>query len=520
MPNLFDQFVNTGILMDQEKAGQITNEFNLQKLGALKQEQDMQAKSRQLGMQIAQDNLAKQNNPTAPAVTLANLSEVPDANAESQGLKSYAKETASPATAPIPKQSEVLSQQAADLRRQSMQYQAIGNQQQANTLMDESRKVTDKLYLQQAEERKAEIDAQTRAAGAMKAINSQPALDDLWNGADEAHRKAFAPYFNIALDGKPIYDDKARESLDFFGNKAMSAKDQSELQYKALQRQIQETQAENQRLAQKNTERHQTETEAQGRERNRIAALAAAKKPDLSTVTLTPESIQATAELYNVDKKNMPTRIDAATRSAIINKSTELTLEKGQSTADTPARQAEFKANSGALTSVTKDLSAITPYKEMLDTNIDIAKTLATKAIATDSRLANKSINWLKQNATDNPDVSEYLAQVHFVTTEAARVLSNPRLVGQLTDTAVRDMQGVISGEMPLQSAIRVMDRMKADGNNRVNAMENQHAALVKKMSGGKSSAIPTIKDDAGYAALAPGSQYIAPDGSTRTKAK
>lgn len=142
-------------------------------------------------------------------------------------------------------------------------------------------------------------------------------------------------------------------------------------------------------------------------------------------------------------------------------------------------RQQIRKADTNALQGLEKDISSITPYKEMLDTNADIAMNLADKVVKTDVRFANRSLNWLRTNATDNPDVAEFLAQNHFVTTEAARVLQNPRLVGQLTVEAQREMRDIISGDMPINSYKRVLNRIKKDGDNRVDAMVRQRDRLL-----------------------------------------
>lgn len=162
------------------------------------------------------------------------------------------------------------------------------------------------------------------------------------------------------------------------------------------------------------------------------------------------------------------------------------------------AEQQEYRGNSLAVGNVLKDLASIRPYKEMLDKNVDIAANLADKAIATDSKWANKKINWLKQNATDNPDVAEYLAQMTIVQTEAARVLNNPRLVGQLTDAARHEMQEVISGDMPLNATKRVLKRIQNDGANRVNAMVKERDTLLKKGATGEATASPAAPPAAG----------------------
>jgi hypothetical protein len=164
------------------------------------------------------------------------------------------------------------------------------------------------------------------------------------------------------------------------------------------------------------------------------------------------------------------------------------TLTRNEAAQLLVAGQQGFKATSNALGQVTKDLAAIRPYKDMLDQNANIAISLSKQAIKGNSALANKPINWVKQNMGDNPDTNEYLAQIAIVQTEAARVLSNPRLVGQLSDSARHEMQELVNGNMPLESTERVLNRIKQDGTNRIAAMEREQKALLK----GESTASPT----------------------------
>jgi hypothetical protein len=165
----------------------------------------------------------------------------------------------------------------------------------------------------------------------------------------------------------------------------------------------------------------------------------------------------------------------------------------GTSVADV---KAGYKADTAALTANTKALAAIEPFKKMLDTNIDIAKNLSKKVISTNSAYANKSLNWIKQNAGDNPDTAEFLAQMRFVETEAARVLNNPNLTGQLTDSARREMESVVSGNLPINSLDRVLARIKSDGDNRVKSLEDENKKL-RKANAKPAAASTTSADDA-----------------------
>jgi hypothetical protein len=156
----------------------------------------------------------------------------------------------------------------------------------------------------------------------------------------------------------------------------------------------------------------------------------------------------------------------------------ERATELGLSAADVGTNKAIRVSTQAALTANTKDLATLKPYANMLDQNAEILKGLAAKAIKTDAALANRPINWLRTNATDNPDVADFLAQMEIVKNEATRVISNPRLVGQMTDTARQEIETVINGTMPLEATTRVLERLQNDSQRRVTTMEAQQTAL------------------------------------------
>jgi hypothetical protein len=141
-------------------------------------------------------------------------------------------------------------------------------------------------------------------------------------------------------------------------------------------------------------------------------------------------------------------------------------------------RTVDFGAGKTAIGQITKDLAAIRPYKDMLDKNADILVGLAEKIDKSDSTLVNRPINWLAMNVASDPNVGEFMAQMRIFQTEAARVLNNPRLVGQLTDSARHELEEVVNGNMPLGMTKQIVNRLKSDGDNRVNAMEKERRQL------------------------------------------
>lgn len=184
--------------------------------------------------------------------------------------------------------------------------------------------------------------------------------------------------------------------------------------------------------------------------------------------------------------------------------------ELGLSAADVGTNKAKRVASQAALTQTTKDLATLKPYVNMLDQNADILKGLAKKITKTDSALANKPINALGKYVTGNPDVAEFLAQVEILKNEATRVISNPRLVGQMTDTARKEIESILNGEMSLAATERVIDRIKNDGERRLTTMETQQKSLE---SGIKGMMGPADKADAPAAKSGPPKKGDVEDG-------
>ena len=184
-------------------------------------------------------------------------------------------------------------------------------------------------------------------------------------------------------------------------------------------------------------------------------------------------------------------------------------MSRGEAAKEFAQEQLGYKATGQALAQNTKDLAAIRPYARMLEQNGDILKDLASKIIKTNSPWANKSLNWLQTNAGDNPDVREFLAQMHFLQAEANRVINNPRLVGQLSYEAKKDIDAIINGSFSLESTKRVVDRIQNDAARRVTEMEKEHKKLRsgddsssdETQKGGKTATRPEKMSDADWAA-------------------
>ena len=126
----------------------------------------------------------------------------------------------------------------------------------------------------------------------------------------------------------------------------------------------------------------------------------------------------------------------------------------------------------------------------------DILKDLANKATSTSSPWANHTVNYLKTHPTSDPDQTKFLAQMLVFQSEAARVISNPRLVGALTDSARQELQHVINGDMSASTIGHVVDLLVADGDRRVKALRdqgNKTRSGIRDTAGGGGGAGKTV---------------------------
>lgn len=329
-------------------------------------------------------------------------------------------------------------------------YQA-GDQQRALVLLNEAKK-------READEAKAKISIQQETR---KDYAAKPDL--------EKYAMVMAKRSGL-VDGTPEFDDFV--STWMYEQKEKANKDKPQYESMSNEQKLVEAAADAKGL------------KAGTPERAKFVADAYQKLMDKRThinVTTTGAQYNLSPKQQNaLDKAVTEGRLDPArinSRSAII-LANQFTLNP---TLDMVSGTADAKTRTAQQAKVGVQLSVLRPFVGMVDKNGEVLKTLADKAIVTNVALANRPINWIEQNIGDHPDMAEFLAQVKIFKDEAARVVSNPNLVGVLSDTARKEMENVISGNMPLKSMRRVIERLQADSHNRISSMEDEYSKIRKQ---------------------------------------
>lgn len=160
-------------------------------------------------------------------------------------------------------------------------------------------------------------------------------------------------------------------------------------------------------------------------------------------------------------------------REDVLNKAAQLMRERGMAPGDIPAAQAGFAANKASLSKLTQQYDAITAFEKTAIRNGDQLLGLADKVDTTGVPVIEK---WIRagRKATGSADVAEFDAQMLVYRTEAAKILMNPNLTGQLTDSARKEVEEFLKGSASAEQIRAVVKRLKTDFENRKHVLEAQ----------------------------------------------
>jgi hypothetical protein len=199
---------------------------------------------------------------------------------------------------------------------------------------------------------------------------------------------------------------------------------------------------------------------------------------------LTPEAIKdlAIQSLYD-PKVLVGLGRDTRTRKLIQNEATRQATAAGANSNDIASGRAGFKADSASLSKLTQSYDAVTAFEKTAIRNGDRLLQLADKVDVTGVPVLEKWIRAGRQ-ATGDPDVAMLNAQMQVYRTEAARILTNPNLTGQLTDSARHEVEGFLSGGASAKQIRDVVGLLKSDFENRKITLEDQIRAIRNRMRG------------------------------------
>jgi len=189
--------------------------------------------------------------------------------------------------------------------------------------------------------------------------------------------------------------------------------------------------------------------------------------PALSDIAL-----DESARVYN-QTRQLPPGFGAAgiaRQTAIMNRAAQL-----DPTAALAANQATYKADSATLTNLQKTEGTLSAFENTAGKNLDQFLSIASKVPDTGSPWVNQPLRTVNAKGLGNADQAAFNAARDVALREIARVTNDPKLSGALTDTARKEVLGLIPADATFAQIKRVAAVLKQD-------MANVHAGMTEQI--------------------------------------
>jgi hypothetical protein len=229
--------------------------------------------------------------------------------------------------------------------------------------------------------------------------------------------------------------------------------------------------------------------------------LRRAAKDNNAVPTLSPEGKAMAAKLYAKTGQLPPMGMGAAganVRTAIIDmaatydpstdtftdKKTGIVIPGGP---DLAANKAAFKANETALVQVTKTISAVESFSGAAKKNGEALKKILDKVPDLNATFLNKPAR-AAMTALGSTDQTAFNILMRSLNNEYARIVSQPNLSGQLTDTARKEMEAALRPDATVQQIKVALETLQLEAGNRYAGLKEQQDALNGAIKGGNPS--------------------------------
>jgi hypothetical protein len=134
--------------------------------------------------------------------------------------------------------------------------------------------------------------------------------------------------------------------------------------------------------------------------------------------------------------------------------------------------------------------NAVQAYETVARGNGERALQLIRKVNSTGVPIFNSGKRIIEQQS-GNPDAAELMQVMQNYQTEVARIIANPRLVGQLSDSARKEIMASLPANMTPEQAERVINRLNFEFELRNKGISNQIEAAQMQMTPGSSPQAP-----------------------------
>lgn len=177
-----------------------------------------------------------------------------------------------------------------------------------------------------------------------------------------------------------------------------------------------------------------------------------------------------------------------ATRTAIISKVGAIAAASGM---DEPALRAFYKSNAASLAQQQKMQDSVQGFMATADKNAALLKKTLEKIPDTGSPLFNQPLRSFMQKVAGDPNLSQFATYLQSVQNEYGRIISQPNLAGQLTDSARHEAETLASGTATVPQLLASLDALQQEGSNRLLSVGETIQRIQQRMQIGPDGKTP-----------------------------
>jgi len=216
-------------------------------------------------------------------------------------------------------------------------------------------------------------------------------------------------------------------------------------------------------------------------------------KPD-PTIRMTPNGLYQAAQAYIANGQYPPTGrgtdpIAIAQREAINAKVGAIAAAAGL---DVPSLRAFYKSNAASLAQQQKAADAVQSFMNTADKNTELLRAAVQQLPDTGIPLLNQPLRSFQKNVVGDPNMSKVAAYLQSIQNEYSRIIAQPNLAGQLTDSARREGGNLIDPKATVQQMIASIEALHAEGANRLLSTGEQIQRIMGRMQGATSGGVST----------------------------
>lgn len=202
------------------------------------------------------------------------------------------------------------------------------------------------------------------------------------------------------------------------------------------------------------------------------------------TLRMTPNGLFQDAQNFITSGQYPPTgrgNDEAAQlkRAAIDSKVGAIAAAAGM---DVPALRAFYRSNADSLKKMQTSLDSVQSFMATADKNVDLLQKILPKVPDVGSPIFNQPLRAFEKNVLGNEDLSQMATFLKSAQNEYARIVSQPNLAGQLTDSARGEAEQLLASDATVGQMIKSIQALKAEGTNRVTSLGEQIQKIGARM--------------------------------------